>query len=146
MFLVPVFALLSTIRRDLFAVSFTTLRDFCRPEFPSPASGLSFEQKTAKPHESCQALQNEDLQKWSHNSREMNTYEKIGGGRVLRSAEIAEPELGPRRATGYQSITRAGMPVLFDQRRVGRSALAGAGSATGGLKRCEAARRLCLRP
>jgi hypothetical protein len=45
MFLVPVFALLSAIRRDLFAVSFTTLRDFCRPEFPSPASGLSFERK-----------------------------------------------------------------------------------------------------
>jgi hypothetical protein len=90
MFFVPVFALLSAIGRDPFAVSFTTLRDLCRPEFPLPASGLSFEEKSAKPHESCQALQNEHLQKWSHNSREMNAYEKIGGGRVLRSAEIAE--------------------------------------------------------
>jgi hypothetical protein len=34
--------------------------------------------KCAKPHESCQALQNEHLQKSSHNSREMNTYKIIG--------------------------------------------------------------------
>jgi hypothetical protein len=78
MSLIPVFALLSAIRRDPFAVSFTTLRDLCRPEFPLPASRLSFEQTSAKPHESCQALQNEHLQKSSHNSREMNTYKIIG--------------------------------------------------------------------
>ena len=83
MFFVPAFSLLFAIRRDPFAVSFTTLRDLCRPELPLPASVLSSGRKVAskkvqKPHESCQALQNEHLQKSSHNSREMNTYKIIG--------------------------------------------------------------------
>ena len=90
MLFVPAFSLLSAIAvtrsLSLRQLSGTS----ASPEFPLPASGLSFEEKSAKPHESCQALQNEHLQKWSHNSREMNAYEKIGGGRVLRSAEIAE--------------------------------------------------------
>jgi hypothetical protein len=82
MFAVPASSLPFATRRDPFAVSFTTLRDLCRLEFPLPASGLSFEQKSgrarsAKPRESCQALQNQHLQKSSRNSREMNTYKII---------------------------------------------------------------------
>jgi hypothetical protein len=85
MFAVPAFPLLSVIRRDPFAVSSTTLWASANPEFPLPASVLSFRQKSgraksAKPHESCQVLQNEHLQKSSHNSREMNTYTKRGRG------------------------------------------------------------------
>ena len=47
MFAVPALSLLSAIRRDPFAVSSTTLGDLCYPEFPLPASGLSFGQKIA---------------------------------------------------------------------------------------------------
>ena len=85
MFAVPASSLLFASRRDPFAVSSTTLGDLCHPEFPLPASGRPFgqksgEQKRAKPRESCQASQNEHLQKSSHNSREMNTYIKVAGG------------------------------------------------------------------
>src|SRR5260370_28331476 len=66
-------SLLSAIRSDPFAISFTTPRDLCHPEFPLPASGLSAGQNGANPRESCQASQNEHLQKSSCNSREMNT-------------------------------------------------------------------------
>jgi hypothetical protein len=55
-----------------FAISFLTARSFAIFEQKSG------EQKRAKPCESCQALQNEHLQKSSHNSREMNTYKIIG--------------------------------------------------------------------
>jgi hypothetical protein len=79
----PAFSLLSGIRRDPFALFFTTLRDLCRSRIPFACFrpilwAESGEQKSAKPHKSCQALQNEHLQKSSHNSREMNTYEIIG--------------------------------------------------------------------
>ena len=78
--------------RDPFAVSSTTLGDLCHPEFP--ASGRSFwqksgEQKRAKPRESCQASQNEHLQKSSHNSREMNTYMKVARGATAANVFFA---------------------------------------------------------
>jgi len=83
MLIVPSYPRPSVIAATPFAVSFATLRDLCRPEFPLPASVLSFgqktdEQKSAKPYESCQASQNQHLQKSSHNSRETNTYKIIG--------------------------------------------------------------------
>jgi hypothetical protein len=60
MFFVLAFSLLSAIRRDPFAVSSRLSGDFAGPEFTPPASGLSFEQKTPKPRESCQPSQNGD--------------------------------------------------------------------------------------
>jgi len=94
MFPVPAFPLLSASRRDPFAVSSTTLGDLCHPEFPLLASGRSLgqksgEQKRAKPRESCQASQNEHLQKSSHNSREMNTYIKVAGGATAANVFFA---------------------------------------------------------
>jgi hypothetical protein len=82
MFAVPAFSLLSAIAvaRSLF---------FCNSPEPRPSripfacfrpvlgAEKSGEQRSAKPHESCQALQNEHLQKSSHNPREMNTYKFI---------------------------------------------------------------------
>jgi hypothetical protein len=83
MFAVPAFSLLIATRRDPFAASLTTLRDLCQSRisfacFRPILRAESGEQKRAKPRESCQALQNEHLQKSSHNSREMNTYKIIG--------------------------------------------------------------------
>ena len=57
------------------------------PEFPLPACGLSFGQKSgqaksAKPHESCQALQNVHLHKKGG-----------GGGPVLSLSTIAFPAI-----------------------------------------------------
>ena len=80
MFAVPASSLLlpATATRSL-----SLLRPWGTSAIPnSLASGRSFgqksgEQKRAKPRESCQASQNEHLQKSSHNSREMNTYMKV---------------------------------------------------------------------
>jgi hypothetical protein len=85
MFFVPAFSLLSAIRRDPFAVSFTTLRHLRQSRIPFAyfrpiLRAEKSEQKSAKPGESCQASQNEHLQKSSHNPREMNTYIKKGEG------------------------------------------------------------------
>jgi hypothetical protein len=54
----------------------------------------SGEQKSAQPRESCQALQNEHLQKSSHNSREMNTY-KIIGLKVEQNEHLQKKRGGP---------------------------------------------------
>jgi hypothetical protein len=75
--------LLSAIRRDRLIVSSQLARTSASRKFPLRAPAYPFErksgeQKSAKPRESCQVLQNEHLQKSSHNSREMNTYKIIG--------------------------------------------------------------------
>src|SRR5580700_271582 len=85
MLAVPAFSLLSAIRSDPFAVSFTSLRDLCQSQvlcayFRPILRAEESEQNGAKPRESCQASQNEHLQKSSHNSREMSTYIKKGEG------------------------------------------------------------------
>jgi hypothetical protein len=64
-----------------------------------PASALSWSKKvaskkSAKPRESCQALQNEHLQKSSHNSREMNTY-KIIRLKVEQNEHLQKKRRGP---------------------------------------------------
>lgn len=76
MFAVPACSLLSGSRRDPFAVSLTTLRDLCQSRISFAPFRPILEQKSAEPRESCQASQNEHLQKSSDNSREMNTYIK----------------------------------------------------------------------
>jgi hypothetical protein len=90
MFAVPASSLLFATRRDPFAVSSTTLGDLCHPEFPLPASGRSLRAESGEQkgqnRESCQASQNEHLQKSSHNSREINTYIKVAGGPPPRTS------------------------------------------------------------
>jgi hypothetical protein len=103
MFFVSAFSRLFAIRRDPFAVSFTTLRDLCQSRISLLASGLSSSKKvaskkSAKPRESCQALQNQHLQKSSHNSREINTYKIIGlkveqNEHLQKKRGAAEPQL-----------------------------------------------------
>jgi hypothetical protein len=60
MFVKLALPLLSAIRRDPFAVSSRLSGAFPGPEFTSPASGLSFENESAKRRERCQVSQNDD--------------------------------------------------------------------------------------
>jgi len=106
MFLVPAFSLLSAIGRDPFAVSSRLCGTSAGPELPLPASGLSFEQKGAKPRESCQASQNEHLQKSSYNFREMSTYKKIIELKAAQNENLHKSGPGGHRRerNGHQEL------------------------------------------
>jgi len=106
----PAFPLLSAIGRDRFAVSSRLCGTSAGPEFPLPASGLSFkqkegEQKSAKPRESCQTSQNEHLQKSSYNFREMSTY-KIIELKAAQNEHLHKSGLGGHRRErhGHQEL------------------------------------------
>lgn len=83
MFPVPVFSLLSAIRRDPFAVSFTAPRDLCPSRIPFACfrpivRAEKWRAKKCKTTRICQASQNEHFQKRSYNSLEMSIYRIIG--------------------------------------------------------------------
>ncbi len=110
MFFVPAISLLSAIRRDPFAVSFTTLRDLCQSRilfacFRPILRAKRGEQKSAKPRESCQASQNEHLQKSSYNFREMSTY-KIIELKAAQNEHLHKSGLGGHRRErhGHQEL------------------------------------------
>jgi hypothetical protein len=95
MFAVPASSLLFASRRDPFAVSSTTLGDRCHPEFPLPASGPPFgqksgEQKRAKPRESY-------------------TYIKVAGGATAANVFFAANVIPWNELRGRQQ-SRGGVP------------------------------------
>jgi hypothetical protein len=81
----------------------------------------SGEQKSAKPRESCQASQNEHLQKSSHNSREMNTYIKKGegGGCAMRLGRTGVAATIPLHSHSCATHTRNSRRIKLLQKKWG---------------------------